>query len=974
MRHWLQLGIRNWRVRPGRTAGAVAAIGLGVGVVVWVTSAYESVRLALRDQTWFWIGHSHLSVESMYGAAGTVYQALTEELADVDNVKSVTARLRYPMTLKKPSGEGGSAPEARVEVVGINPATEYTFRDYATELTGPDSRMLVTGDADGVLVEEHLARQLGLKVGDGFELIADPPLYAENPAQSGSFRVVGIIEHRRIAKQQDPVVVAMLPRVQELAQFDGSDGHPARVTKVDLLLQDAGRLSETEWRVRRIVDEHKQDFLVTSSEAKLRQVQMAEQQTGFVLSLLSSVALFTAFFIILSTLSMGMVERVGQLGLLRCQGVTRIQTAVLVFAEIVPVALLGMILGVPIGIGLAMLTARFAPEYVGKLAISETGILLAWLGGAVTTVAGAGLPVVQAMRVSPLAASRPQSRPTPGVLSWLAAIIGVGLVAAHVYMITHLPDARTLLAPWYAPLLVFLLYGGFGLLTPGVIRLVSPAAVFVVGRVLRLEPRLLADQVGRAAWRSAVICCGLMVGLSLIVSLIVVSRSVEAGWDFHKEFTEAFVFVTPPIPQEQARQIQGLPGILQSCLVNEGIRCRVRGEGLWSFPESRFVAGEPEGFFRLFKLNFVEGNQDDAIAKLNKGGYVIVTPEFVRVNRIGYGRKVRIHLKDNERLYGEFEVAGVVSSPALDMAAKYFNSGGELVRASVFVVLGTFDDAERVFRVPRKTSLFLLNFDLPETPPPPAFFEDEPPSYDDPNAFARQVLSWRDALPRRQQELDALEREVEQAESLGIGLLYRNAANLWVFRQGLRNEDLVKWSHLAPEQRWRTYREELVMICVAGYARAKENIHLSVGALKQQITRDLHRATMLFTSVPVVALIVAALGVANLMMANVASRSRQIAMLRAVGATKWQIVRIVIGEALVLGSLGCFLGIGLGLIGAGSISETIHAIWGMELDWTIPWGWVGIGAAFTLLVCLTAGILPARRAARTNIIDAMQSI
>ena len=49
MPHWSQLGIRNWRVRPGRTAGGLAAIALGVGVVVWVTCAYESVRRALED-------------------------------------------------------------------------------------------------------------------------------------------------------------------------------------------------------------------------------------------------------------------------------------------------------------------------------------------------------------------------------------------------------------------------------------------------------------------------------------------------------------------------------------------------------------------------------------------------------------------------------------------------------------------------------------------------------------------------------------------------------------------------------------------------------------------------------------------------------------------------------------------------------------------------------------------------------------
>src|SRR5262245_31046931 len=95
MRHWSQLGIRNWRVRPGRTAGGLAAIALGVGVVIWVTCAYESVRLALQDQVWLWTGRSHLSIESAAGAEGTIQQKLIQSISRLKNVQHVTEQLRY---------------------------------------------------------------------------------------------------------------------------------------------------------------------------------------------------------------------------------------------------------------------------------------------------------------------------------------------------------------------------------------------------------------------------------------------------------------------------------------------------------------------------------------------------------------------------------------------------------------------------------------------------------------------------------------------------------------------------------------------------------------------------------------------------------------------------------------------------------------------------------------------------------------
>jgi putative ABC transport system permease protein len=84
-------------------------------------------------------------------------------------------------------------------------------------------------------------------------------------------------------------------------------------------------------------------------------------------------------------------------------------------------------------------------------------------------------------------------------------------------------------------------------------------------------------------------------------------------------------------------------------------------------------------------------------------------------------------------------------------------------------------------------------------------------------------------------------------------------------------------------------------------------------------------------------------------------------------------MRLVIGEAAVLGTLGSLLGVSLGLHAAHGLNAMTVAIWGYEPRWTIPWNLVGPGIAFTILVCLIAGLVPARRAARNNVIDALQT-
>ena len=970
MRHWWQLGIRNWRAKPGRTFGAVLAIAIGVGVVIWVTCAYESVRLALSDQVWFWIGRSHLSVESSYGAQGTVYESIAEDARRLPNVEHVTYQLKHNMILQtRPNAgtDGRDAPMGlgiNVQAIGIDPATEQPFRTYpADRIVG---RMLTPEDTHAVVLDRQVAERLNLKIGDTVEMGTDA--LDPDPLPDGAmetFQIVGLMQHHRIAAQQRPVVLTPLATLQELT---GHDREPRRVTKIDIMVKDTSStaLVRTERLLSQRIARYRQPFIVSNAQAKIAQVTAAENQTKFVLLLISTVALFTAFFIILSTLSMGMVERIGQLGTLRCLGCTRAQLAFLTLGEAAVLGTFGILGGIPIGLALGQLSVWLAPEYIGTFAISRMGLILALCGGAVTTLAGAALPMLQAFRVSPLTASRPQSRPPPSALTWIAGALGVAMILTHTWMIGGIAPARLYRADT-AILAVALLYVGYALIVPVLIRIFSSVAVRLAALLLRMRYPLLRDQFGRAVWRSAAICCGLMVGLSLIVTLVVHSESLAAGWNFPKDFAEAFLYASPPIPKERADAARRIGGIKSSCLANTNIRCTIYGQGPFHFPVSLFIAGDPHEFFDMTNLTFLEGDPEEAIARLAEGNAVIVTPEFVRSKNRGYGDKVAIR---QAALFGRgavFEIVAVVTSPALDIAANYFNAGDMLMAQSVHVALGTFQDAQRVFQVPEEVSLILMDFDLPRTEPPPEFAEDFPPDATDAQRMSELLARWRPLLPERAAELDRLQPTDDGSPTPSLGLVEAN-----IYRQALASVRR-NWSRTTPEQRWRAYREELVMDLVAHRADIGWYQHGTVRGLKEQIDGELRRATQLFATIPIVALIVAALGVADLMTANVTSRFQQLATLRAIGATRWQIVRLIIGEALTLGVLGCGVGVALGLHAAWSIKTMIELLWGYRPVWTVPLGWLSVGIALTLIVCLIASILPARRAARSNIVSALQT-
>ena len=48
-----------------------------------------------------------------------------------------------------------------------------------------------------------------------------------------------------------------------------------------------------------------------------------------------------------------------------------------------------------------------------------------------------------------------------------------------------------------------------------------------------------------------------------------------------------------------------------------------------------------------------------------------------------------------------------------------------------------------------------------------------------------------------------------------------------------------------------------------------------------------------------------------------------------------------------------------------------HRMWGLTIPFAVPWGFVAAAATMTVSLCVAAGLLPARHASRTNIIDAL---
>jgi putative ABC transport system permease protein len=158
---------------------------------------------------------------------------------------------------------------------------------------------------------------------------------------------------------------------------------------------------------------------------------------------------------------------------------------------------------------------------------------------------------------------------------------------------------------------------------------------------------------------------------------------------------------------------------------------------------------------------------------------------------------------------------------------------------------------------------------------------------------------------------------------------------------------------------------------LAAQANPEDPSEVDVSQPSQALTAQADAAgafDTLFLGLGAVALLVGAVGVANIMVISVLERRQEIGLRRALGATRGQIRAQFLAEAILLALAGGTAGVIMG-----GISTAVYA---HARGWAIvipPEAWAG-GLAAALLIGSAAGLLPAIRAARLSPTEALWSL
>jgi len=143
----------------------------------------------------------------------------------------------------------------------------------------------------------------------------------------------------------------------------------------------------------------------------------------------------------------------------------------------------------------------------------------------------------------------------------------------------------------------------------------------------------------------------------------------------------------------------------------------------------------------------------------------------------------------------------------------------------------------------------------------------------------------------------------------------------------------------------------------------------SQAELKEQVQSNVQTLLSVMIALLGLAIIIAILGIVNTLFLSVLERTREIGMLRAVGASRWQVRWMVVLESVVIALFGAILGVVLGVIFASALQRTL-ADQGIDVL-KVPWPALVLYLVIAMVVGALAAAWPARRAARLDVLKAI---
>ncbi|MGE5636206.1 MAG: ABC transporter permease [Nocardioidaceae bacterium] len=518
--------------------------------------------------------------------------------------------------------------------------------------------------ADEVALDNPSARREGIELGDRIGVAAERPVRF--------YRVVGISKLGNASFGGTTFAELTFP---EAVRITDRGGHLN-----ELYVRAEDDVGPGELR-NRIAAALPGDVRVeTADESAARQSKEIASDLGFLrtaLLVFAGVSLFVGAFLIFNTFSITVAQRVREFGMLRTLGASRRQVLSSVLLEALAVGLVGSLLGLAGGVGLAKaINALF--EGIGidlpttGAVIATRTVIVSLLVGLVVTALAALVPAWRATRVSPIEALTQAEIEGGAAQRTLVTAVALGLTALGaaltcIGLFAGIDDSGAAAGLLGGGAAIVLL--GVSLLSPRLVRPLASVAGWPLERLRGLTGRLARENALRKPGRTATTAAALMIGLAVVVFVTVFAAGIKGSVDkaidrnFQGDLVVQHTDGFSPIPNAVAAALRRVDG------VGTVSTLRFSAANVRGVSGDRRVSGvDPRSFGRVASLDWQEGSPA-TLRRLGDRG-AIVDDAWASSHGFDVGSRIRAFtptgrhvsfvvrgtVEDNADLLGDFTI------------------------------------------------------------------------------------------------------------------------------------------------------------------------------------------------------------------------------------------------------------------------------------------------------------------------------
>jgi putative ABC transport system permease protein len=673
LRRFSGLSLRNLRARMQRTLLTAVGIVLGVGIVFGVLTLSDTMSGTFKELFTRAYGSADLTVTAA-GGSGGFDQKTVGEVRGYEGVGSAAPKLSLSSSLILDKVQKDGLPEVRtMRLFGVEPQSAKLATGF--ELTDghfPHSGKELTLDGGS-------AKSAGLRIGDRVTV--------GTPDGPKKLKLVGLL--RIPGGSFGGLAFGMVPLPFAQKAFDKR----GQISGIAVEAAEGVSVSDLRNTLNRKLGEGLQ-----AERSETRTQEVSGQLQGFKIALLffAGTSLFVGAFLVFNALSMTILERTRELGMLRALGSTRAMIGRSVIVEAMLLGILGSLLGVLFGYGIAKgLVYLFGRAFlfeITTLILSPFALVSAVVVGIAVTVAAALYPAMKAGRVSPVEAMRArsatnESAPSRGVAR-LAPVLGLVLAGAGVPWIYYL--AKNLSANLgglvYASGITAIIaaFLGISLVIPVLVRPLAALFSPVLRLLFGVEGRMAAANATRNRGRTALTASALMVGISLVVAFSALGGSLLGSIKDYLDGSLGSDYVVQPSQQNSDAGFSAkLPeqiGRVQGVEKTTSIVSTFRQDG----KKVDAVFGVDQNYPEIFRVNYAAGGPE-AFSKL-KNGDALVGKQLAQDRKLDLGSKIGLPGPKGEKKY---RVEGILQNDIL--------GGGMGIYLSKEVLARDFNETQSEF-------------------------------------------------------------------------------------------------------------------------------------------------------------------------------------------------------------------------------------------------------------------------------------